>query len=283
MELDFSNKNVDFKKKMISISDVINMLKKPFDQEGVATNTYNKHFNNPESEYYQKSVAEICEMWSNKGATSRHYGQLLDDYIGCTLTGTEEDMELYKLDNDIEGDKRLSSIIESFEKFYALVNRSGDMEFVTREKTVYLPMGDYYVKGRFDALFRNKRTGKYVIIDWKSNDEIKKDRKPWTENLLGPANIYPELDWYTYTLQLYFYKTALVESGYLPEGTKIEDVEVMLVQLPGHICPSGQMYEIYRPAFMYDRELLGRIFDFAFKKKQLLAKKEEKNIETKNE
>ena len=213
-------------------------------------------------------------MWSAKGAESCRYGSLLDDYIGVNLTGTPDELELYKLDNDIDGDERLKGLTESFDNFYKLIMQSGDMEFIDREKTVYYKLDEnHYIKGRFDALWRNKRTGKWVIIDWKSSGEVDKKKSPWTENLLGPANIYPALNWYTYTIQLYFYKKTLVDSGYLPEGTTYDDVEVMIVQLPGHICEGGQNYQIHRPAFPFDCDFLDKVFNFAVKKNDILNKK----------
>lgn len=274
MNLDFSNSGINYSIPTLSISAVLGLIQKPFDQQAVAEKTFNKHFNNPESQYYQKTIEEICEMWSAKGAESCRYGSLLDDYIGVNLTGTPDELELYKLDNDVDGDERLKGLTESFDNFYKLIMQSGDMEFIDREKTVYYKLDEnHYIKGRFDALWRNKRTGKWVIIDWKSSGEVDKKRSPWTENLLGPANIYPALNWYTYTIQLYFYKKTLVDSGYLPEGTTYDDVEVMIVQLPGHICEGGQNYQIHRPAFPFDCDFLDKVFNFAVKKNDILNKK----------
>ena len=58
-------------------------------------------------------------MWSAKGAESCKYGSLLDDYIGLNLTGTSEDIEMYKLDNDVDGDERLSGLIKSLSGIYS--------------------------------------------------------------------------------------------------------------------------------------------------------------------
>lgn len=268
--------NIDFKKtidkslKTISISAVLGMIAKPADQERMLENTYNKHYNNPDSEYFHLSKDEIKAIWEAKGAASRHYGSLLDDYIGIKLTGTDTELEMYKLDNDVDGDDRLKGLISSFENFWSVLSKSGDMEFVTREQDVYYKVGNYYVKGRFDALFRNKRTGKWVIIDWKSSKSI--DYTNQWEKLLGPAKFYDNCNYVTYTMQGYFYKTALVNSEYLPEGTTEDDVEFLIVQLPGFILEANQDFKIHKPAFKYDKEFMDRIFDFAIKKKELMDK-----------
>ena len=261
-------KDIDKNLKTLSISATLGLIAKPVDQERMLENTYNKHYNNPDSQYYHLSKEQIKEIWENKGAESRHYGSLLDDYIGARLTGTDNDVEMYKLDNDIDDDERLKGLVSSFYNFYSLLMKSGDMEFIAREKTIYYKINDTYIKGRFDALFRNKRTGKWVIIDWKSSKSIDYSNK-W-EKLLGPAKMYDNCNHITYTMQGYFYKTALIYSEYLPEGTTEDDVEFLIVQLPGFTLDEGKDFKIHKPAFKYDKEFMDKLFEFAIKKNTLL-------------
>ena len=295
-ELDFSNVNIDKTLPKISITDVLNSLEHPFDQEGVAEKTYNKYFNDQNSQYYQKTIDEIIEMWQAKGKESCHYGSLLDDYIGLILTDKTPnghiygDMLLWKMNNNFVNDERLQGLCKSFNDFYSLMMKSGDMEFVTREKDVYLKVQvinpitneliDYYIKGRFDALFYNKRTHKWIIIDWKSSGSIDKIPTKWTKNFLGPMIKWPELNYYRYTNQLHFYKKALLKN-YLPEGTKEEDVVVMIVNLPGKIIEeTKQNYMTHLAGMPYDSNLLNEIFKFAITKKLLeQPKKEEESTE----
>ena len=56
MNLDFSNNGIDYSVPTLSISAVLGLIQKPFDQKSVAEKTFNKHFNNPESQYYQKTI-----------------------------------------------------------------------------------------------------------------------------------------------------------------------------------------------------------------------------------
>lgn len=259
--------------KSISISAVLGLISEPFDSQGVATKTYNKHFNNPNSEYYQMTVQQIMDAWSAKGAASCHYGSLLDNYIGLILEKADEmDMEMFKLDYDFDGDERLQGVCKSFDRFVDdYLGQHPELEFVTREQTVYLELSDgNYIKGRFDALFRNKENGRYLIVDWKSSGSVDKQPTPWTGKLLGTAKDLLALNHNTYTLQTYFYKTAL-ETHYLPAGSI---VDCIIVQLPGKIvAESNDVYCVHQTAFPYDKDYCMKIFEYAFKKNLIIEKK----------
>ena len=110
--------------------------------------------------------------------------------------------------NNFDNDDRLKGLAKSFDDFYSLLSKSGDTIFIDREKTVYYKIEvenpisegkiEYYVKGRFDALFYNKRTNKWIIIDWKSSGSIDKVPTRYTEKFLGPMCKYPALNYYRY-------------------------------------------------------------------------------------
>lgn len=274
IELNFDNSWMDKSKNYMSLTEVVNMITPPFDQEAVVEKTYNKHHDNPNSEYYQLTKEQILENWSNKGAQSRKYGQLLDNYIGLTYESKdpEMDLELYKLDNNYDGDERLNGIISSFE--HCKDDFLNKLQFVNREVSVGYKLDENnYIVGRLDALFINPDNNKWCIIDWKSSGKIDKTKSPWTENLLGPASALPNLNWYTYTFQTFFYKCALL-SHYLPECTNEDDVKTLVIDLPGHqIYGKSVDYDICTPAFKYDKEFMDKVFNFAIKKKMILKRK----------
>jgi len=271
---------------MISISKVIEMIQEPFDQIGVATKTFEKHYDDDASEYYHMSIEEICNKWSEKGNESKRYGAMLDEYIGHVLNKEDEDLEIFNLDYDRDGDKRLDGICSSFDDFIKdWLEENPSMVFVAREKNVYLKINNplykegsglskwIYIRGRFDALFYDTDKKRYVIVDWKSSDSVDKKVSRWTTNLLGPMKAFPSLNWYTYTMQVYFYKTSLESEAY-----SIGDVDCIIVQLPGKIVTeSMKRYCVHKPAFQYDKDLMLKTYEYAYKKSMLLDNKKKKS------
>ena len=266
--------NPDTSLPKLSISAIIGMITEPFDSEGVAQKTYNKHFSNPESQYYQMTVEQILESWAAKGQESLRYGRLNDEYIGLVLEGTEDEIELFKLDHDADGDERLGNQILSFNQF--IENLPEHIKYVTREKTLYYKINNTVLNGRFDALFYDAARNKYIIVDWKTSGTVDTEGNQWTSNLLGPAKCFPNLNWYIYTIQVYFYKMALLQSGILPEVTSPDQIEVMIVNLPGRQFDDGKYYKEYYNAFEYDEDKLKGIFEFSIKKHNIINKNKNK-------
>lgn len=268
MALDFTNGWVDTEKPIISISKVLEMIQTPFNQEEVAQKTYNKRFNDPTSEYYQMTVEQIMSKWKAKGAESLRYGKLNDEYIGIVLEGSETDKELFVINNDPISDERLAKQIESFDSYIDYIK---DKEhYLCREQTVYLDMGDFYVKGRFDALFESTINGDLIIKDWKTSGTVDTTANQWTGNLLGPAKIFPALNHYVYTTQLYFYKYAILKHY---GGSNYEHINVKIVNFPGKPFDDGKLFKEYDSAYPFDTEYLDKVFEFAYKKNLILNKK----------
>ena len=169
------------------------------------------------------TVEQIISKWKSKGAESLRYGRLNDEYIGIVLEGSETDKELFVIDNDPENDIRLLTQINAFDSYINYIKDS--QKYVCREKTLYLDMGDFYVKGRFDALFETD-SNNLIIKDWKTSGTVDTTPNQWTGNLLGPAKNFPALNHYIYTTQLYFYKYALMMHYNIDKNTNI-DVQIV--------------------------------------------------------
>ena len=74
---------------------------------------------------------------------------------------------------------------------------------------------DSKIVGSIDALFKTK-SDKYIMIDWKTNKEIKK-HNPFEQGLHPVLKKYPNCNYIHYSLQLNLYKYIL-EKNY---GIKI--------------------------------------------------------------
>ena len=82
------------------------------------------------------------------------YGKMNDDYIGIVLEGTEDDKDLFYLDNDVDGDERLNIQVRAFDEFMndlpehiVFVAREGSHWQTDNEYTVwvyYRPFGARY-------------------------------------------------------------------------------------------------------------------------------------------
>lgn len=275
----------------ISVTDVKAMVSSPFDSDGIATNLVNKYYNDPTSKWYKLSKEQILESWSNKGALSMEYGKLLDECANQLLeVQDDEEYEMFLLDNNYDDDERFKGNVDAMNAFIDRLakrnkngeNKENEIEFIGREIPVCYEIEDgKYVKGRIDALFYNKFTKDWIIVDWKSDEKIETNTTKWTKSCLGPAKNYPQISWYLYSIQLYTYKMALLQ-------TWLKDVDQSHIKCFICNCPktpytdehdetknltTSVPYNLYKMAFEYEPETLNKIYSFALKKKLLQIRK----------
>lgn len=266
---------------VISVSTIKTLIAPKFDGETIAKGLEARYFNDASSKYYKMTKDAILESWANKGAISIEYGKLLDSTAEQVLEVQDDDeFEMFTLDNNYDDDKRFKVIVDTFQDFYKSLFDKGYIEYVGREIPIFFnnTEQDLSVIGRIDALFYNNKTNKWMIIDWKSDEQIKTTVTRYTERCLGPAKHLYNLSWYLYTIQLHTYKAALLQN-YLPEGTKPEDVEVYICNIPQKpyqdehdLVKNTRGYKLFGEAFKYDEDLLNKIYAFSMKKDKLSKK-----------
>lgn len=292
-EVNFDQLNLEIKKstiKNISITKALGYLTKPFDKKGVAQKCFERGYDNPNNKYYRMTVEDIMEAWNAKAKVSMEYGKKLDSYIGAFLSGSDENVELYNLCNDVDNDDRLKAHCHAFDEFYKRMTKSGDTYIVCREQPLFYKLNDNCsLQGRFDALAYNKRTKRLIVIDWKSNAEVETTIDKYTENLLGPANDIPAKSWWTYTMQTFFYRMCLEQPEYLEYmkkvvGDDIVGINTLVVNLPEHpydnpkaCMGKGEAYTVFGPAFEYDKDKMNKIFEFSIKIDDITSKKKEES------
>lgn len=117
-----------------------------------------------------------------------------------------------KLHNDIEKYLNLCSVKNSsidFTQFIDFINNNPDLEIYRTEWLVYSKK--YKIVGIIDAVFRNKKNGKFYLYDWKRVKNLYINPNFFYNYGYYPINNIPNLNGYHYFLQLNFYKLILKE------------------------------------------------------------------------
>lgn len=140
--------------------------------------------------------SEILTLWD----INREYACVL----GTELHFYIETYLLYgrKIETMTGIDERVLAFHEFWDKL------SEKIEIIDCEILVYDEISG--VAGTIDCLAKNKKTGKYIIIDWKSNKEIKYDNQ-W-QNLKKPFEHLEDCNFNHYSLQLSTYQEIITRA-----------------------------------------------------------------------
>lgn len=93
------------------------------------------------------------------------------------------------------------------------------------------------IAGTIDLLAKSKKDGSVLILDWKTNSELKRENA--FEKCLSPIDHLDNCNYWHYALQLSLYQYLLIFGGYYPKNTKfkrmlihINTVDTEVVQVP---------------------------------------------------
>ena len=89
------------------------------------------------------------------------------------------------------------------------------------------------IAGTIDLLARSKKDGSVLILDWKTNSEIKLENS--FEKCLFPINHLDNCNFYHYALQLSLYQFLLSYAGYYPKDTKFKRILIHINAGSGNI------------------------------------------------
>lgn len=256
----------------ITVSDVKTLVTDKFDSDKVAGELEKKNFNNHDSKYYHMTKSQILEQWDNKAKTSINYGKLLDQAAEHLLEICNEDeWKMFLLDNNYDFDEKFSAPIDAIESFLLQCKKQG-IEYIAREIPIIYNIDNIgAVKGRIDCLLYNKEKDTYIIIDWKTDDNIETTPNKYTKNCLGAASDLFQLNSHTYTLQLYSYKAALLQT--VLKGTNPDKIQCFICNCPKFRTNGHAVYKLYPAQFEYNQDQLDKIYTFCIKKKQILLNK----------
>jgi ATP-dependent exoDNAse (exonuclease V) beta subunit len=177
-----------------SVTTFIHSMFPHFNANKIAPFSHKKHFNNPDSEYYQLSVEEIKDLWENNRDTAATAG-----------TKMHKSIELFYNEEPIT-----TEMLESTE-FQYFTNFNNDFKHLKPYRTEWEVFDeDHCLAGSIDMIYENP-DGTLVIYDWKRSKEIKTENK--YEKGYAPLDHLPNCNFWHYSLQLNTYKRIL-ETNY---------------------------------------------------------------------
>jgi len=176
--------------KPISISGTgfLHLFFEPFDGPAMAEKTSKSA--RPGTKYYGKSSDEILKIWEN----STNLGTIMHKNIEDFWNGLIPLSEI--------GDRSKFGL---FQMCYGWLRQNG-LEAYRTEWIIY--DADYDLAGSIDFVARNKKTGKYWIIDWKRSTQLRRESFRGKCGK-GPCNDIPDCNGYHYQIQVNLYRHIL--------------------------------------------------------------------------
>lgn len=246
-------------KNSLSVSKCIGYLKNPFDSEKVANEMYKKYFNEEGNKYYQMTPEMILESWEAKRKFSLDRGKLFDTYVEHVLDIKDPVLfKKWKIIEDIDNNDFMKRAMNGFIKILTYLKECGYDTIIGTEIPLWITNNNLIVNGRCDCLLYSSKYQKYLVIDWKTNEQIKTTD---FKNLKGPLNHLKDCDLYVYSTQVYFYKKALAETYKLAD---FNHIDVMVCQMGVNEDP---YYKIWLPEkfnFTFDTELMNKVIKYCF-------------------
>lgn len=217
-------------KEMECVSNVTHRFKEHIDTRKLATETYGRNFNNPNSKYHQMTVDEILESWKKISEDSCNHGSEIHEFGESAfyyMTGQyDKILPAYK-DRMTEdgGFKALLPKEEAIVRFYedipvCIIPILAETKvFVEYDKSGYA--GTFDILFYYDAELNDKmlENSGLVIMDWKTNRDLYKNFKE--QRLLNPFNGLLDMPLSLYKLQLSAYENALYKIGMNVVGRRI--------------------------------------------------------------
>ena len=185
-----------------------------FDKDKIAQNCHLSGKKNPDSKYHNMSKKQILQAWEENGRNA-------------SLKGTQlhNEIENYYNTNDLPKNKM------SIEFIY-FTNFCIDYPDLIPYRTEWIVFHEEaQLAGSIDMVFKNK-DGTVSIYDWKCIKEMKKTAY---EKANAPLHIFPNSNYYQYSLQLNIYKYIL-ETKY---NKKVKDMNLVVLH------DSNDNYELY--------------------------------------
>lgn len=229
--------NIQFetpKKAQHYITGLLKYINDEFDQYSVAKELVDKYFNDSSSKYYLMTVDDILKKWTDTGQRAIFIGNALDDYVGLVTEPEKQPITIANWSKKVNfsTDEEIYKRVDGWNKYWKWLEDNG-WEIIGREVPLFYVINGRLVGGRADMIVYNRKLNNITIIDWKTANEIQKDR--WTKRAHGPIDGLYQDKATTYGLQVAFYKIALREI--LPPELKDAAIDTCIVQ----VCSNGEI------------------------------------------
>jgi len=205
--------------KLISVSTLVHSYFPKFNAEMIAQRKAKKDGVTPES---------LLNAWEKNRVESAAFGTLV--HLMAETIINQQDIDAA---DSLVKTARDQDFLDAVKK--TIVKMSANYEFVATEKIVFSP--HFKVAGTIDLLLRNKKTGNYVVADWKTAKEIRTNAFGG-ETGYGPCSSVPNANFYHYSLQQAIYRKILMCEGYV---LPTESVSCFLISIRD--SDSGVIYE----------------------------------------
>lgn len=156
------------------------------------------------------TVEELKAKWKAKGDASCKFGTRVHE---CC-----EDIELGKSEHELRNTPQDAREEIVFKHAVNMARKfRQQLDILGVEKIVFSP--ELRIAGTIDLFARSKKTREWIIIDHKTNQSIDTENK-WSNFALPPIEHIPDINFYTYSLQLNLYQYLLQREGYVPKCSK---------------------------------------------------------------
>lgn len=156
------------------------------------------------------TIEELKARWKAKGDASCKFGTRVHE---CC-----EDIELGKSEHELRNKPQDAREEIVFKHAVNMARKfRQQLDILGVEKIVFSP--ELEIAGTIDLFARSKKTGDWIIIDHKTNQTIDTENK-WNSFALEPIEYVPNINFYTYSLQLNLYQYLSQREGYVPKHSK---------------------------------------------------------------
>lgn len=212
------------------VSNVTHRFQEKIDSLKLATETYERNFNNPKSKYYGYSVEDILMKWKKKSDDACKHGSFTHEFAESAfyyMIGQYDKILPDFKDRMTEdnGFKAISAKEEAVVKFYEDIPVC--IVPILAETKVFVEYEKGGYAGTFDILFyydaeiegKNSERSGLFCMDWKTNEDLYKNFNK--KKLLSPFDGLLDMPLSLYKLQLSAYENALYKIGMKVVGRRI--------------------------------------------------------------